>query len=54
MIYANPYGFQKNVSTAYAILDVVTSAYENISNDFYTGLAMVDLKKPLTPRRIAH
>ena len=31
--------------TAHAILDVVTSTYENISDDSYTGLAMVDLKK---------
>ena len=37
--------FKNNVSTAHAILDVVTSAYENISDDFYTDLAMVDLKK---------
>ena len=43
-MYANQYGFQNNASTAHAILDVVTSAYENISDDFYTGLPMVDLK----------
>ena len=45
VIYAHQYGFQKNISTAHAILDVVPSTYENISDDFYTGLAMVDLKK---------
>ena len=39
VIYAHQYGFQKNVSTAHAILDVVASTYENISDDFYTGLA---------------
>ena len=45
VVYAHQYAFQKNVSTANAILDVVTSTHENISDDFYTGLAMVDLKK---------
>ena len=53
VIYANQYGFQKSFSTAHAILDIVTSAYENISDDFHSGSAMVDLKS-LTPCRIAH
>ena len=53
VIYANQYGFQKKLLTAHAILEVVTSAYENISDDFHSGSAMVDLK-PLTPCRIAH
>ena len=45
VIYENQYGFQSNISTSHAMLDVVTSSYDNIDDHFYTGLAFVDLKK---------
>ena len=45
IIYENQYGFQSNISTSHAMLDVVTSCYDNIDDHSYTGLAFVDLKK---------
>ena len=47
VIYENQYSFQSNVSTSHAMLDVVTSFYDNIDDHFYTELAFVDLKKAL-------
>ena len=45
VIYKNQYRFQSNVSTVHAMLDVVTSCYNN-SNEFcYTALSFVDLRK---------
>jgi len=42
------YGFQKNISTTQAILDIVTTAfYDNIQNNNYSGLMLLDLKKKL-------
>ena len=45
IIYENQYEFQSNISTTHAMLDVVTSSYDNIDNYCYTGLAFVDLRK---------
>ena len=45
VIYKNQYGFQSNISTSHAMLDVVTSSYDSIDDHFCTGLAFVDLKK---------
>ena len=45
VIYENQYDFQSNISTSHAMLDVVTSSYDNIDDHFYTELAFVDLKK---------
>ena len=45
VIYKNQYGFQSNISTSHAMLDVVTSSYDNIDDHSYTRLAFVDLKK---------
>ena len=39
------YGFQSKISTANAILDVVTNSYENIQKNLLTGLVLVDLRK---------
>ena len=46
-IYKNQYGFQSNISTSHAMLNVVTSCYDNIDDHSYTELAFVDLKKHL-------
>ena len=40
VIYENQYGFQSNISTSHAMLDVVTSSYNNIHGHSYTGLAL--------------
>ena len=45
VIHKNQYGFQSNISTSHAMLDVVTSSYNNIDDHSYTGLASVDLNK---------
>ena len=45
VVYENQYGFRSNISTSHAMLDVVTSSYDDIDDHFYTGLAFVDLKK---------
>ena len=45
VIYENQYGFQSNVSTVHAMLDVVTSNYDNINESCYTALSFVDLRK---------
>ena len=39
------YGFQAGKLTSHAILDVLTTAYEHINNDEYTGLILLDFKK---------
>ena len=44
VIYNNQYGFQSNISTTHAMLDVVTSSEDNIDNYCYTELAFVDLR----------
>ena len=45
IIYANQYGLRGKVSTMHAMLDEVTSSYENINENCFTGLAFVDLRK---------
>ena len=45
VIYKNQYGFQSNFFTSHAMLDIVTSSYNNIDDHSYTGLAFVDLKR---------
>jgi len=32
------YGFQRNISTSHAILDIITSAFHNINDKMYTGI----------------
>ena len=37
------YGFRSNHSTIHAILDIVTSTYDNIENQVFTGLVLDQL-----------
>ena len=39
------YGFQKHTSTTHAVLDIVSTAYDNISQKLYTKLVFLDLRK---------
>ena len=39
------YGFRANHSTIHALLDVITSSYDNINNCKFTALVLLDLKK---------
>ena len=39
------YGFKANHSTTHALLDVVTSSYDNINNSKFTALVLFDLRK---------
>ena len=45
IIYANQFGFQPKTSTVHAMLNVVTSLYDSINCDQYSGLILIDLKK---------
>jgi len=46
VISSSQYDFQSNISTSHAMIDVITTSYENIKNDnLFTGLVFVDLKK---------
>ena len=39
------YGFQKNISTIYAILELLMATYDNINANNYTGILFLDLTK---------
>ena len=39
------YGFRANHSTIHALLDVITSFYDNIKNSKFTALVLLDLRK---------
>jgi len=39
------YGFRSNISTLHGLLDIITTAYDNIQNKHYTGIVFLDLKK---------
>ena len=39
------YGFKANHSTIHALLDVITSSYDNINNSKFTALVLLDLRK---------
>ena len=43
VIYENQYG--SKISTVHALLDVVTTSYDNINSNQFTGLVLIDLKK---------
>ena len=39
------YVFQKNISTIYALLELLTATYDNVSANNYTGILFLDLMK---------
>ena len=39
------YGFRANYSTSHALTDILTSSYNNINDENYTALLLLDLKK---------
>ena len=39
------YGFRPKFSTIYAVLDIITSCYDNMAINVYTGLALLHLAK---------
>ena len=39
------YGFRNGMSTTHAVLDVITSTCDQINNEQYTGLILLDFKK---------
>ena len=45
VIQKHQYGFQSNVSTNHALIDVVSDCFDNINNNQYTGLIFLDLTK---------
>ena len=44
-MYAHQFGFQGKISTSHAMLDLTTTAYDNIDNNLLTELVFIDLKK---------
>ena len=42
------YGFRKNISASHALLDIVTTTYDNIHKKHCTKVIFLDLKKALT------
>ena len=48
VIHKSQYGFRKSISTEYAVLDIVSNAFENINQNLFNGLIFLDLRKPLT------
>ena len=44
-LHHNQYGFRSGLSTSHALLDVVTTAYDNINKMLYTLLIFIDYKK---------
>ena len=45
ILYPHQFGFQDKISTFHAMLDLTTTAYNNIDEKLYTGLVFVDFKK---------
>ena len=45
LLLPTQFGFRRNHSTTHALLDVVTSCYDNINDTNYTALLFLDLKK---------
>ena len=39
------HGFQSELSTTHALLDVINSSFENIKDNLFTGLILLDLDK---------
>ena len=45
IISSNQYGFRASLSTTHAMLDVLTSTYDNINDNTITALLLFDLIK---------
>ena len=45
ILHPNQYGFRSGLSTSHALLDVVTTTYDNINKMLYTLLIFIDYKK---------
>ena len=45
MLNPQQYEFQKGISTAHAILNIVTTTFDNINRNQFTAIFFLDLKK---------
>ena len=45
VLYPHQFGFQGKISTSHAMLDLTTTAYNNIDNNLHTGLVFINFKK---------
>ena len=45
VLYPHQFGFHGKISTFHAMLDLTTTAYDNIDNNLHTGLVFIDIKK---------
>ena len=54
VMLSTQYGFRSNHSTSHALLDVLTSLYDNIDGGKYTALLLLDLKKAFDTLKPSH
>lgn len=45
VIHPNQYGFQKQLSTSHAVIDVVSKCHDQMNDGNYTGLVLLDFQK---------
>ena len=45
VLHDSLYGFRNGMSTTHAVLDFLTSTFDQINNEQYTGLILLDFKK---------
>ena len=45
VLYLHQFGFQGKIFTSNAMLDLTTTACDNIDNNLHTGLILIDFKK---------
>ena len=45
MLNPQQHGFQKGISTAHAILNIVTTTFDNINRNQFTAIFLLDSKK---------
>ena len=45
VLLSTQYGFRRNYSTSHAIIDILSSCYDNIEKKLFSGLVLLDLAK---------
>ena len=45
VLLSTQYGFRRNYSTSHAIIDILSTCYDNIEKKLYSGLVLLDLAK---------
>ena len=45
VLYPHQFGFQGKIFTSHSMLDLTTTAHDNIDNNLHIGLVFIDFKK---------